>query len=299
MNRNFDSQHKSQAGSGASLNKFSNQSSTPRKEVDSDEKRSEGGSSGVLREIPWAGPYLDFIYRKWGWSGIFLILGGFAVAAVLVFTGLYPTWAVHDGYKDCQNNASKSYELKRKGEINWDTVIKSAKHRLTATGVALSSLDSQRILERAEAGVVTTLTYVDPCGDAIVKRQTDENNYHAARNIVNTIQKFDPATNPIDEKQKRFLEVKITPAYPTMVVIIADEDLYAYFCAYGSVCSDSPVLVFHDYEKNEAASFFKAHVDKIPSEQVTDYKFPKGPCPALAARARLPQAPSPQPVPSQ
>src|ERR1044072_1638299 len=76
MNRNFDSQHKSQPGSGASRNKFSTQSSTPRKEVDSDEKRSEGGSSGVLREIPWAGPYLDFIYRKWGWRGLFLRLGG-------------------------------------------------------------------------------------------------------------------------------------------------------------------------------------------------------------------------------
>ncbi|MDQ1524244.1 MAG: hypothetical protein QOE47_2168 [Pyrinomonadaceae bacterium] len=244
----------------------------------------------ILNGIPFIGPYIVVVKLKWGWTGLVLSVGGFMLASLMVFTGLFPERAVSDKYKNSlpqqqqrlfdPTAESRDYELKLQQDVSWDAAIRNAKSRVWASGVALRKLNPQLIAEKVKEGIPAQIVYVNPCGKTIVSRQNDENNQNALENIKGNLRTFNTYTKDFNEIQKSLLQVKLTEAYPTMVVIIIDDDLYAYFCPYGAVCSNSPVLVFKGYHENksvsDAAKFFEDHFLAISSrlKPITDFQDP-------------------------
>jgi hypothetical protein len=245
----------------------------------------------ILRGIPFIGPYIVIVKLKWGWAGILLLIIGFMIATLLVFTGFFPSSAVSEKYKQNTSTSpnvsapeSREYELKAQQDILWDAAVKNAKSRIWASGIALSKLNPQLIAEKVKEGVPVQMAYLSPCGDVIKQRMDDENNPDAAVNIKANLNKFDTFTRDFNVMQKDSLKVKLTNVYPTMVVIIIDNDLYTYFCPYGAVCSNSPVLVFKDYEKkpkSTAAKFFEDHFIAVCNKlkPISNYKDPCSPGP--------------------
>jgi hypothetical protein len=277
-------------------------------EVDPEQRRAIADAiNSILKGIPFIGPYIIIIKLKWGWSGIFLLVGGFLIAAILVATGLFPESVVASKYKAAGQKlqpqaAPPDYELKAQKDIQWDAAVQNARSRIWATGVALSKLDPKLVAERVKAGVAVQLVYVNPCGEAVKKREEDEHNPHASGNIMNVIRKFVDFTKDFDATQKQSLHIMRTDTYPTMVVMIIDSDLYAYFCPYGAECSTSPVLFFKGYREkipeNPAAKFFDNDFAAICSQatMIPDYSKP---CSGGAMNSSPPAvSPSPSPSPS-
>jgi len=256
-------------------------------EVDHENKKALAKEiNSILRGIPFIGPYIVIVKLKWGWAGILLLVIGFMIATLLVLTGFFPSSAVSDKYKQNASTSpnmsapeTREYELKAQHDIMWDAAVKQAKSRIWASGVALSKLNPQLIAEKVKEGVTVQMAYLSPCGDMVKQRMDDENNPDAAVNIKGNLNKFDTFTRDFNVMQKDSLKVKLTNVYPTMVVIIIDNDLYAYFCPYGAVCSNSPVLVFKDYEKkpkSTAAKFFEDHFIAVCNKlkPISNYKDP-------------------------
>ena len=245
----------------------------------------------VLKEIPYFGKYILIVESNWGCTGVLFILAGFVMASGLVFTGFYPPFAVSPALKGnalpsalaAPAPAAPVYELKVPGDVKLEAAVDGAQNRVWASGVALSKLDPRILVAKVKAGVSVRLVYADPCGEAVKKRQVDENNPSATRNIASRLTSLDNYLKQqnLSESQKSMLQVKLLDVYPTMAVIIIDDDLYAYFCRYGDVCSSSPVLVFTDYmnkkPKDAAAEFFESHFNAgfEKSRTVTNYA---GPC---------------------
>ncbi len=256
------------------------QSGSSQRQLEAEKKRALADAiNNILKGIPFIGPYIIIIKLKWGWGGILLFFGGFLVATALIATGFFPDRAVSSRYQSngSQTNAAPDYELKAQKDILWDAAVQNAKSRIRATGVALSKLDPKLVAERVKAGVAVQLVYVNPCGETVKQRQKDENNPHASMNITSVIRKFGDFTRDFNTSQNQLLQIKRTDTYPTMVVVIIDNDLYTYFCPYGAECSTSPVLVFKGYSgktpMNPSAAFFEKAVNATCSRAtlVTDY----------------------------
>jgi hypothetical protein len=267
-------------------------------DLDPEEKRVlRDAITSILKGIPFIGPYIVVIKLKWGWTGVLLLLGGFMIATVLVFIGLMPESLISKRYQKTvehpppvapsvfpsSSHENREYELRSQEEISWDAAIKNARVRVWASGVALRKLNPELIAERVKDGVNARLVYVNPCGETVRRRQEDENNPNAAGNIQASLNTFDTYTKDFNETQQRDLQVKLVDVYPTMIVVIIDDDLYAYFCPYGAVCTGSPVLVFKQYRTKKpmspSAKFFEDHFTRVSDKARLVHSY-REPCPA-------------------
>src|SRR5262249_8590972 len=143
------------------------------------------------------------------------------------------------------------YRVLPQKDVPWEAALGKAKTRICASGVALSKIDPRIVAEKIKAGVNVRLIYANPCGPAVQlkQRQTDEHNPDASSNVTSTMKRFGQYSKDLSTAQKQALNVMLTAAYPTMVVMIIDDDLYTYFCPYGAVCTTSPVLIFENYRE--------------------------------------------------
>ena len=244
--------------------------------------------NNILKGIPFIGPYIVIIKLKWGWTGILLLFAGFLIAAILIGTGLYPERGISHRYGGTSN-----YKLLPAEKVNWQEALSNAKTRICASGVALSKIDPKLVSDKVKAGVSVQLIYVNPCGAAVQERQADENNPHASANVTSAIQKLGDFTKDLSTAQKQGLHVMLSPAYPTMIVMIIDNDLYAYFCPYGAECSTSPVMVFSNYREKspETAMFFEKNFFALSNvaKQVSDlHKTCNAPVTSPSPAARPP-----------
>jgi hypothetical protein len=267
-------------------------------QLDAEEKKAlRDAIISILKGIPFIGPYIVVIKLKWGWTGLLLLIGGFMIASVLAFSGLMPESLISTRYQKTVEHTppvtpspssssspeDREYELRSQEEIPWDAAIKNARVRVWASGVALRKLNPQLIAEKVKDGVNARLIYLNPCGETVRRRQEDENNPNATGNIRAGLNTFDTYTKDFNESQQRDLQVKLTDVYPTMIVVIIDDDLYAYFCPYGAVCTGSPVLVFRQYRKKKpispSAKFFEDHFSRVSAQAklISSYREP---CPA-------------------
>jgi hypothetical protein len=245
----------------------------------------------ILRNIPLIGPYIVIIKLKWGWSGILLLIAGFMIATLLVFFGFFPSSAVSAKYKtgapagpeQNKNSAVPEYELKTMQDVPWEAALRNAKTRIWASGVALTKLNPQLISERVKDRVDVQLAYVNPCGATVKQRMDDEHNPNASSNILSNLKRFDAYTKDFNAAQRESLKIRLSDVYPTMVVVNIDSDIYAYFCPYGGECSNSPVLVFKNYNQkqpeNASAKFFEGHVLAVfdKSKRITNFIDPCSP----------------------
>ncbi|HXI23547.1 MAG TPA: hypothetical protein VNG71_06710 [Pyrinomonadaceae bacterium] len=232
--------------------------------------------NNILKGIPFIGPYIVIIKLKWGWTGILLLFGGFLIAATLVGTGLYPEFAMSSRYFRTAHDPI--YRVVTQKDMNWQAALGNAKSRIRASGVALSNIDPKLVTDKIKAGANVQLVYVNPCAPAVQQRQADEHNPHASTNIALSIKKLGDFSQNLSPAEKQALNVMLTDAYPTMVVTIIDDDLYAYFCPYRAECSTSPVLIFDNYHEKDAARFFENHFLMLLKDATTvsDLKQPCG-----------------------
>ena len=68
--------------------------------------------NNMLKSIPFIGPFIIVVKLKWGWTGILLLISGFFLALILVFTGLLPERVISDKYKTNSQNSIGDYEIK-------------------------------------------------------------------------------------------------------------------------------------------------------------------------------------------
>lgn len=163
--------------------------------------------------------------------------------------------------------------------------IKKAKSRIVATGYVLSDINADLIKGRMEESpnFIATIVMVDPLGVGgsnriICQRQRDEegdlSNFEDYSEILKKLREF---RAPI--KTRNLIGSRLTlgliDLYPTMTVMLIDDDLYVYFYPYGDG-ANSPVIKFSDYvhTRDKRGAFFDEHLNKITGyrERVRDSK---------------------------
>jgi hypothetical protein len=149
--------------------------------------------------------------------------------------------------------------------------LAEAKTNIKATGYYIKSIDPDLISSKISDSTKFSakIVMVDPLAPnkIICQRQRDEDDQ--PRNYQQILLKIREFRQKSENQFGERLKIGLIDVYPTMNVIIVDEDLYAYFYPYKAygVASDlgpsSPILKFSNYTKDERAKFFSNHLDNI------------------------------------
>jgi hypothetical protein len=154
--------------------------------------------------------------------------------------------------------------------------LAQARTRVQAVGYVVTGISPDymsrkfKLYPKFEATMIMT----DPFADAICRREYDEDNQ--ARNyqgIIMKLREFRQKTKPFIGERFR---VGVSNVYPTMTVIIIDDDLYTYFYPFRGIGIESPVLKFANFNSDERAKFFQKHLDNVIKEAKvlsTDQEF--------------------------
>jgi hypothetical protein len=166
--------------------------------------------------------------------------------------------------------------------------VREAKRRVVATGYVLSDVDADVIkaLHERSPEFKATVVMVDPLGTGgpnrvICQRQRDEDGenttYSNYGRVLNKLREFrSPAKTQALIGDK--LKLGVIDAYPTMAVILVDDDLYVYFYPYQSA-GNSPVIRFGDYSHTAEprGEFFDNYLNTVTGyrdqERVRKTKF--------------------------
>jgi hypothetical protein len=151
-----------------------------------------------------------------------------------------------------------------------DKALDQAKTKIEGAGYVIAHVTpdfiNERMLDSPQLSV--TLVMVDPLArNAICQRQHDEDNQpRTYGEILTKTQNFMRKSKSLLGKR---LKLGFIDVYPTMTVIIIDNDLYAYFYPYKSMGRkselgpSSPVLKYVNYTNNKQAEFFTNHLRNI------------------------------------
>jgi hypothetical protein len=169
------------------------------------------------------------------------------------------------------SGAGDRVEVITRGQLR--QAIEDAKVRIIATGYVVSDIDAD-LINRKPNNFVLTLVMVDPLGEGgpdsnICQRQSDEEDNNSQfedyDEIIKKLKQFHSPAKTGALIGSR-LKLGVVDLYPTMAVMMVDNDLYAYFYPYGQG-SDSPVIKFNDYwtakEKDKRGEFFDQHLNKL------------------------------------
>lgn len=145
------------------------------------------------------------------------------------------------------------------------TAVWAAKNHIYAAGLVLSDIDADYINARYKQNhdFKAIVVMVDPLGAGglnrvICQRQRDEDgdstDYSNYGRILNKLTEFHSKTGKL---LKDTLQIGVIDKYPTMAVLLVDDDLYVYCYPYHSADS-SPVIKFENYThgKDPRADFF-------------------------------------------
>lgn len=141
--------------------------------------------------------------------------------------------------------------------------LRDAKSTIRATGFLVQAIDPDLVSEKTARipNFNVELLMVDPLNSNVVcARQRDEDNYLTYGKILLKVRIFHKNCKSLLGNK---LHLGLTEAYPTMVVIMIDDDLYAYFYPYNKSGTDSPILKFTNYANDERARFFVDHYNKL------------------------------------
>jgi hypothetical protein len=152
--------------------------------------------------------------------------------------------------------------------------VRAAKRRVIATGYVLSDLDADLIKSQHDRlpDFEAIVVMVDPLGAGgpsrvMCQRQRDEEgdttSYSNYSRVLNKLREFrSPAkTGKLLGNQ---LKVGVIDIYPTLGVILVDDDLYAYFYTYAGG-GNSPVIRFENYvnTKDKRGEYFDDYLNKV------------------------------------
>ncbi|MFC1766001.1 hypothetical protein ACFL6U_28480 [Planctomycetota bacterium] len=178
-----------------------------------------------------------------------------------------------------QEKVSEPLLIVSYGSVNWVQVLENATHTFKASGFALVKiveLNSRRLYKKIKnSSHFTTEIYLgDPFSPAAAMRVKDEDDNYLAPQIIArvAIQVNDTQEKLKPEGKDSKLLLKHFSCYPTMATVIADTDLYVYFYPFGKLGTDSPVMIFRDFEKHALAEFFIEHFETLAA---SSYEIPR------------------------
>ncbi len=167
------------------------------------------------------------------------------------------------------NSNSDTLRIVPYSSVNWDALIEEATHTFRASGFALVKIvemNSRRLLRKIKEldGFRAEVFLGDPFSPAAAMRARDENdNYLAPQVIARVAIQVDDARAALGTLGKaERLVLKHFPSYPTMAVVLIDNDLYAYFYPLGELGTDSPIIIISSYSEHPLAQFFVEHLEK-------------------------------------
>ena len=218
----------------------------------------------AIKSIPVVGAFLVYIITKWGWAGLLLFLSGALCFFFLQYFNLSPQ-KIND-LLDKHRVVSGTNLVLLSKDVNWGDLISRSQSKIQASGYYLNGLDANSICKALDNNKTLTVDMVltDPEGTAICLRQRDEGNPRTYGRIISKI--IELHDNCGEDAWKR-LRLKVVDVYPTMSVIIIDDDLYAYFYSqdpskgantYGS---RSPVLKVPNYVVEPLAEHFTLYLN--------------------------------------
>lgn len=143
------------------------------------------------------------------------------------------------------------------------TALMNAKHSIRATGFLVQAVDPDLVSEkfRSDTNFNAEVLMVDPLRvDVVCERQNDEGNPLTYGKILLKLRIFHKNFKNLLGNR---LKVAVTGTYPTMNVIMIDDDLYVYFYSYQKAGTDSPILKFANYANDEKAKFFVDHYNSL------------------------------------
>jgi hypothetical protein len=139
----------------------------------------------------------------------------------------------------------------------------NAKRTIRASGFLVQSIDPDLINNKVKASPEfnAELVIVDPLNTSTVcARERDEDNYLTYEKLLLKLRIFHKnSADLLGNKLKLF----VADAYPTMSVLIIDDDLFAYIYPFRQVGTESPVLKFPNYASDQRATFFVEHLNKL------------------------------------
>lgn len=152
--------------------------------------------------------------------------------------------------------------------------VRAAKRRVIAAGYVLSDVDADFIKSQHDRlpDFEAIVVMVDPLGAGgpnrvMCQRQRDEDgdmtSYSNYSRVLNKLKEFrSPAkTGKLLGNQ---LKVGVIDMYPTLGVILVDDDLYVYFYTYAGG-GNSPVIKFDNYSntKDQRGKYFDDYLNKV------------------------------------
>jgi hypothetical protein len=185
------------------------------------------------------------------------VAGGLLVIAItaLVTTHIVNKWNV-------DNQKGSPVEVVNLGDV--EEALRNAKYKVEATGYVLSRLTPDYVIGKMHdmPKFTTNIVMVDPIPrNVICQRQHDEDN--KPRNYQQILLKLREFRQKGKSLVGERLKLGVIDAYPTMAVIIIDDDLYVYSYPYKALGTDSPVLKFSNYLKDDRAKFFETHLRNV------------------------------------
>lgn len=237
------------------------------------------------------GPFLRLFREVFGLTGILLLLAGFVAAVGVAYAGLLPAWLI------CRARPCGEYEMVANPNAVMAKALEDAEYGIEASGVALTFIDPHVLEKKIESGFSADLILLDPCSDAVFRRDEDTGHVSGARyNILNQLRRLKAQRELLPRDKKGLLHVSLSRRPATMAVVMFDRRLilYSYLCRYGANCTESPVIVFKRYgdggTKNAFGFFFEQHYDAVSRDAGQpldlDSYDPDNPCPASGDAAR-------------
>jgi pyrimidine deaminase RibD-like protein len=167
------------------------------------------------------------------------------------------------------DKASVAQELLPHSAINWASIIEDARTELRACGFALAKVadvEATRLVAKMrESDFRAVLILNNPLAATATMRVDDERkNLLALSDIAKiTLRLLDHRNDLKRLGKEQLLVVKHVNPYPTIAVVVVDNDLYAYWYPYGQLGTDSPILVFRGYKQSTLAKFFLDHLEAL------------------------------------
>ena len=206
--------------------------------------------------------------RPVSWPGVL----GYVLALVIAVGFLAYVYS----HKTRQTSVESPAQLATQDDLR--TALRDAKSTIRATGFLVQAVDPDLIIDKTRVlpDFKVEILMVDPLNVTVVcKRQDDEGNHLTYGKSLLKLRIFH---NNCKNLLGNRLKVGVTDAYPTMSVIMIDDDLYAYFYAYNKPGTDSPILKFTNYAKDARAKFFVDHYNNLRStarQLIQDADFEK------------------------
>jgi hypothetical protein len=175
--------------------------------------------------------------------------------------------------------AATDYEIALLGDVHLDALATSANSRVRGAGAMLAAVGPDamtRLIERALTNdrFEVKLIMLKPNGRAAIERAQDEGTPRDSLKLMNLLAKklveFHNKIKDLPPKIRSNLTIKCIDAYPTIAVLIIDNDLYAWWYRYGSGERDKPVIILKNYETNprtiKLSRFFLDHLDAVEAK---------------------------------